>query len=74
MKYQYSPELKNVLQAFRAVKKSYSYRNLADKAWRAEESSILRSAYLTAMRADLLILHSALDAWVSRGAQMEETK
>ena len=72
MKYQYSPALKNVLQAFRDVKKSYSYRNLADKALNPEHASMLRRAYLTAMRTDLLKLHGALDEWVTRGVKMEK--
>ena len=74
MKYQYSDELKRVLEALRAVKKSYSYRNLADKALNPEHASTLRRAYLTAMRTDLLKLHGALDEWVTRGAKMEETE
>lgn len=74
MKYQYSPALKNVLQAFRDVKKSYSYRNLADKALNANQSSMLRSAYLSSLKSDLLVLYSTLDVWIDRGAQMEETE
>lgn len=74
MKYQYSPELKNVLQAFRDVKKSYSYRDLADGAPDAKIASTLRRAYLSSLKSDLLVLYSTLDVWINSGAQMEVTE
>ena len=72
VKYNYTPELKKVLDAMKDVRKSQSYRNLCDSGRDEKQVSTLRRAYLASLKIDLLDLYGALGAWVAEGARMEE--
>ena len=71
MKYNYSGELKSVFKALSKVRKARGYSNLADEAINPNHVPVLRNAYLVELKCALILLHSALDKWISAGAPME---
>lgn len=71
MKYNYSPEVMNVLKAYRSIRKTYSLRNACDTVENPEYASVLRRAYLTALKCDFRILLSVLSIWEASGMPME---
>lgn len=71
MKYNYSGEVKSVFKALALVRKSRGYAHLADKTDSPRQASVLREAYLASLKADLLILHDVLSAWIDAGAPIE---
>ena len=71
MKYNYSGELKSVFKALSKVRKARGYANLADKAIKPNHVQVWRSAYIVGLKCELVLLHSALDKWISAGAPME---
>lgn len=71
VKYNYTPELKRVLDVLKDVRKSQSYRNLCDSGANEKQVSTIRRAYLASLRCDLINLSLVLDAWIEKGARME---
>lgn len=70
-RYNFTPETQKVLRQLKEVEKVQQYKSLPTTAAEGHKP-IIKKAYITALRAELLILHSALEKWIEAGAEMEE--
>lgn len=73
-KYNYTPELRDVIKIINEVKKTQTFANASANEPNERVAKVLRTAYKNALIFDLLKLHTALDAWVEAGGKIEEEK
>lgn len=70
-KYNYPPELREVLRQINKVKMTLNFANLPANEPNERTAQLLRKHYKIALQTELLNLHTALDDWIEDGGKIE---
>lgn len=71
-KFNYTPELREVIKIINDVKKTQTFANVSANEPNERLAKALRTSYKTALQFNLLNLHAALGDWISAGGKIEE--
>lgn len=71
-KYNYTPELREVLRQINKVKMTLNFANAPANEPNERTAQLLRKHYKIALQSELLNLHTALDDWIEDGGNIEE--
>lgn len=71
--FDYDETVKEIFKDLKSLKASMKHEDTWKMADQPDHVPVLKKAYKTTLKADLLCLHSSLEAWLFKGCKIEAT-